>query len=441
MFLWECRDQSNHARYDKMRVTLAIFLLMSTALAARSDDDVPVGEPSNSIVWTKAFSSISAAKASESIVLIVITNDDPTLGNSSSDEPAGEDLGRKLWCGPVLSRSIRKTWQARPDLRDRSVLQCLPAGMPAALTGGNLRNQPARAIVAVCDGNYRLLAFTIGVPDTEGLLTLIEDADDARLLNQMHRDSRQKRIASIAQRTEERLSRAWRGALGEMMAAMGDGNFGGEEDVNDAVAQQQIGRLTLLHDTYEPHYLADVRLRFGLSEASDRTRLVILEQHPEARRPWAEAMIPFLAGDDFVTLWEPFCETLWGFQPIRINEDDEELLQWWDSQIEAGPVVLSLLPPLPARRLSWPPVDASGKKGKRGLGWQDAQDLAVELSYRAVDAQQLSILLHSRDLRPVDIQNPTRARYLFYEKKKKSGLAIREGEPPGRFVGILKRAL
>lgn len=195
-----------------------------------------------------------------------------------------------------------------------------------------------------------------------------------------------------------------------------------------------------MSETYQPHYLADVNLRFGLNETADQTRLVILEQHPEARRPWAAASIPFLAGEDFLTLWKPLCESLWGFQPIMIDAEDAELLQWWDSLSDTEPVVFSLQPPLLSGRTPWPPVTATGKTARRGLGWKDVQELVVQLPFRNIDAQQLFTLIHSRELKPVDIQLPTTARYLLFEPGKKAAWVAREGDPPGRFVGRLKRA-
>lgn len=426
-----------------MRVPLVITMQLCCAVAtAVAQPQPPVAKADaaeESIEWARAFSPISAVDADRTLVFMVITNDDPTIAlPPAEDSPRRIDA--KLWCAEVFSRSFRKACDVRQDLRDQTVVQSLPVGMPAALTAGKLRNQPARAIVAVCDGSYRLLGFTVGVPDTDGLLTLIEDAEDVRSLSQMFGKEREKLIAAVAQRSGERIGRTWRGALEEMIVAMGDGRFDDNADVPGATAQQQAGRLTLLSETYQPHYLADVQLRFGLTETADQTRLVILEQHPEARRPWVNATIPFLAGEDFLTLWNPLCESLWGFQPITMDAADPELLQWWDTRIDTEAVVFSLQPPLLARREPWPPVNAATKTNRLALGWKDVQQLVSQLSHRTIDAQQLFTLIHSRQLPPVDIQLPTAARYLLFEPGKKKALVVREGEPPGRFVGRLKRA-
>ncbi len=434
---WEYRDffLSCSVNGGNMRVLLAASILLSMAIVVRADDGKAEAEDADAIVWSKVFSSISAADKDE-FVFVLITNDDPYLVR----EADANQLAAKLWCAPVLSRSVRNARLRRPDLRDRITVQALPVGMPANLSGGRPRNQPARAIVALCDGDYRLLAFSVGVPDTAGVLTLIEDAEEVQAIQRAEQQSGEKVVAAIAERSADRVSRLWRGGLEEMLAVLGVDKVDDDADVPGAIAQKQMGRLTLLAETYSPIYLADVKLRFALSEAADRDRLLVLEQHPEARRPWCEAMIPFLAGSDFLTLWSPLCESLWGFQPVRPDVQQKELLDWWDSQIKTDSVVLSLQPPLLARGDPWPPV-IEGRSARRGLGWNDVQKLVVELPYRTVDAQQLAVLIESRNLGAVDIQMPTRARYLFFEPRKKSPLVVREGEPPGKFAGVLKRAI
>lgn len=183
-----------------MRVLLVIALLLQCAVYAVAEEPEAGPADAESIEWTKAFSPVSAIDADRTLVLVVITNDDPSmLRSSTEDSPKRVDAN--LWCAGVFARSLRKAFDFRQDLRGRTVVQSLPVGMPAALTGGQLRNQPARAIVAVCDGSYRLLGFTVGVPDTDGLLTLIEDAEDVRSLLQMHRQQRQEIIAAVAQRS------------------------------------------------------------------------------------------------------------------------------------------------------------------------------------------------------------------------------------------------
>jgi hypothetical protein len=108
--------------------------------------------------------------------------------------------------------------------------------------------------------------------------------------------------------------------------------------------------------------------------------------------------------------------------------------------VDAEAVVLSLKPPLLARGERWPPVTIADKTNRRAAGWNDVHELVVQFPYRTIDAQQLFTLIDSRQLTPVDIQLPTTARYLLFEPGKKTAWVARQGDPPGRFMGRLKRA-
>ncbi len=421
-----------------MRVTLALLLLAGFASSARSDE--PQAE--EVIPWQTPFQAISASDADDALVLVLITNEDPFATADSA--PAATRNKIKLanpippvWCADVLGHAYLKTIRQRADLRGRLTIQSIAAGLPKELTGGEARNLPARAVLALCDGSYRLLAVTVGVPDADELLTLIEDGEDVAAMRQLHAEDRTKTVHLIAQRSSERLSRLWRGVLEEVVVAM----HGDEDDDpgQDTESEQAfIDRMRLLGETFTPTYMADVRLRFGLTDAADRTRLVVLEQHPETRRPWCAAMIPFIAGSDFNVIWRELVESIWGHAPITADGEATELIEWFDTQIKTDAIVLSLKPPLHLRHLPWPPV--TDKAARRGAGWQQVHELALEHPFRKVDAQQLAVLIRSRDLAAVDIERPSLARYLYLEPRKRLPYVVREGDPPGRFAGRLKRS-
>ncbi len=137
-------------------------------------------------------------------------------------------------------------------------------------------------------------------------------------------------------------------------------------------------------------------------------------------------------------VWQELVESIWGHQPITAAEQAEELLAWYDLHSKTDSVVLSLQAPFHLRRLPWPPI--LDKAAKRGVGWQEVHELALEYPFRKVEPQQLAVLIRQRPLDSVDIQQPSLARYLFLEPKKKSPLVVREADPPGRFAGLLKRS-
>lgn len=434
-----------------MRASLAFSLIIIlVAFDARSDerivDDGKADEASSpeTVVWQKPFEAISSSEASETLVLVLITNDDPFLTQAAIDqfEQEESDAGPKLkvprnppvWCSDVLAYSYRKMLDQRVDLRRRIKLQSIAAGLPRELTGGQGRNIPSRAVLALCDGNYRLLGLTIGVPAPNELLTLIEDGEDVATIQELNRDQPAMVVDQIAARSRDRLSRMWRAALQEVLSVM----EGERSDADDNDRQEAFeGRMRLLSDSFEPIYLADVKLRFGLTEASDQTRLVVLEQHPEARRPWCESIIPLVAGQDFALTWKELVESLWGHQPITADAEAPELLEWYDSQAKTDAVVLSLQAPFHLRRLRWPPI--RDPSSKRGVGWQEVHKLALQHPNRTVQPQQLAVLLRQRPLNAIDMQQPSLARYLLLEPKKKAPYVVRESDSPGRIAGMLKR--
>lgn len=429
-----------------MRAFLAVVFFICVACGARSAE--PAAEETSTdetVAWQKPFEAISASKASDTLVLILITNEDPFVTQENSDRRNKQRKASKLdatkkanhnppvWCSDILAFSYRKALDRRVDLRGRLKLQSIAAGLPKEITGGTARNTPARGVLALCDGNYHLLGLTVGVPDTDELLTLIEDGQDVAGILDLHERQPTEIVKLIAERSSERLSRLWRGALEETVLAM-DGDRGEDDARRD---ESFDGRLRVLSDTFEPIYLADVKLRFGLTDATDQTRLVILEQHTEARRPWCESMIPFIAGSDFLETWGELVESIWGHQPITVEAEADDLLDWFDLQIKSDSLVLSLRPPFHLQRLPWPP--STGGDKKRGVGWSEVHSRALEHPFRSVDARQLAVLIRARDLDVVDIQQPSLARYLFIEPKRKRPMIVREADPPGRFAGILNR--
>ncbi len=414
-----------------------IFAFAHVAFCDEQDADAPVP-------WQAPFESTSASQVDGKLVLILITNEDPFVVESVAEKLAerhGENPGQQtvnppVWCSDVLAHSYRRAIARRPDLKGRLSLQSISAGLPSEVTGGKSKNLPSRAVLACCDANYRLLGMLVGVPDVDDLLTLIEDSEGVAAMRQLQSERPAEVVNMLAQRSSERLNRAWRGALEEvLMAIQGDAGDDRDESGGD---ESFPGRLRLLRETFEPTYVSDVRLRFGLTESSDHTRLVILEQHIQTRRPWCEAMIPFVAGSDFYETWRELVESLWGHQPVTADAEAPELVDWFKLQTESDSVVLSILPPPNQRHLPWPPIVDNAIR--RGIGWQDAHQLALEHPFRQIDAEQLAVVIRSCGLKPIDIHLPSTARYLFIEPNKKLPLVIRETDPPGRFAGLLKRS-
>jgi hypothetical protein len=93
-----------------MRASLVIALVIFVPCVARADEP-PADEP---IVWQQPFVSISASEASDALVLVLITNEDPFLNKELADQATARNAAGKadqnppVWCADVLSLSYRK---------------------------------------------------------------------------------------------------------------------------------------------------------------------------------------------------------------------------------------------------------------------------------------------------------------------------------------------
>lgn len=187
-----------------MRALLALTFLCATALTSAGDEPA-VDE---TLSWQPPFTAVSASEPF-SLVVMLITNDDAFAAIKPPAKEGGQPQVTQ-WCRPNLQHAYRKALAARPDLKDRCFLQYLPAGTPQQLTGGHDRNQPERAIVAICNGNYQLLSLVVGVPDSDELLTMIEDAQQVQAFIELYEGEIGKITGGIADRSMKRMTRLWR---------------------------------------------------------------------------------------------------------------------------------------------------------------------------------------------------------------------------------------
>ena len=374
----------------------------------------------------------------------MITNDDPFETQAKIDRIKKRQASAKpkakqnrnrvppVWCANVLAVSYKKVIERRKELRGRLSLQSIAAGLPKELTGDVSRNSPQRAVLAICDSHYRLLGMQVGVPDAESLLTMIEDGEEVITLAQMHTEQSGELTKAIVQRSHERLGRTWQRALDQTDQAIQG------EDGKDQKSESFSGLVQLLSQAYDPVYLEDVRLRFEISDVTVAPRLVVLEQHTRTRRPWCEAMIPFVANHDFSLLWRELVETIWGFPPITSDSPAQEFLAWYDSQAKTDSIVLSLHQDLHFRIPPW--SSRLNEPTPQKEGWGKVHEMATTHRFRKIQLQELATLIHQRSLSTIDIVRPSLARYVFFDAKKKKPYVVRQLDPPGRFAGMLKRS-
>ena len=398
--------------------------------------DEPQQNPSDAeptLDWQVPLSSLSTDAHGNQLTLMLITDGDPLA--MPPDPPRDAAAVARPWCEAVFVKSMRGLYEHRPDLRESLQLQHLAAGTPRILTGGTRPELPRRAMLVVFDGEHRLLGWLVGVPESQALVGLIEDAEEVHMVAERLRDEPGGLGAEVARRSIARLDRRWAAALDEQWQLMGGTT---EADASET-AEQLRARISLLAAVFRRAYVKDVALRFGLTEKLDRTRLAILEQHPQTRRPWCEAMIPFLAGVDFELAWRPVIESVWNRHCVSTMDRADELITWWAAIPEGQSVVLALRPPLLESTKSWPPAPGKDVASRRGLGWDSLQELLETETYRDVTAHELCHLMHDRQIRAIDIHHPSRVRYLYFESTEKNPVLIREGDIPGRYVALVKR--
>ena len=431
----------------------AIFLLISFSGFSSFALAQEVTRP---VVWETAFTPVTSGQADDHLVLMLISNDaqvgdqqvvtreknakdNPDKAAKVPARPAKDQSKQSIWCKPDFEFSYQRVLAKRADLADVCSLQSVAAGMPKHLTGEKDRNQPRRCLVAICDGHYRLLSFCVGTPSPDELLTLIEDAQEVISLIKLSGSEQAEITKPVAQRSVQRLTRLWQYSLKETLATI---DVGASDDENEAKKFDVLGVYSRLTSTFQDVYFADVKLRFGLTEASDRTRLAVLEQHPQTRQPWCDSMMPFLASADFVQLWRPLASTLWHHDPVTLAKDESsDLVDWYDSIDKTKTIVLDLQPQNDRKRpvLKIAANDAKHASHKKGIDWEDLQTLVAKFPSKNVDTQQLSGLVCLRGITGVDLFSPSQARYLVIKPNDKSAWAIRQGESPVKSYGRLKR--
>jgi hypothetical protein len=426
---------------DARFLCLVCFLCLTTFESAVGEEP---GQQKVDLTWSTPFEAISASTTVSPLVFIVITNDDP-LDDLSGDAAAKSQTDKPaiLWCKPIIESVFKRVLRSRPDLKDHYVLQPIAAGTPKLLTNGIDRTQPERAMLALCDSDYRLLALQIGVPDIDEMLTLIEDAQFVQTLqNNVGNDHADlaKRFDGVTEYNSKRMPRLWREAVDAMKKIVRQNV---EEDDDQIVESDSLKRRALarIGESFEETYLQDVKQRFAFDDASDRVRLAVIEQHTQARQPWCDAMLPFVEGSNFKENWTVFAELVWKQSPVTRHNQSQELLNWWDSNAERKMVVLALDPPILKTLRPWPPIDVDSIADKRNLGWTDLENAASKHPYRHVNAEQLATLMRARNLKPIDIELPSRARYIVFDPKRSSGVVIREGDLPAKHIGRIKRSI
>ncbi len=401
-----------------------LLLGVTVAVADEAVDEV------DGLVFREPFSGLSASEIQSKLIVFLITDEDPFQWTKAKLDKADKSRlggGPDVWCGPDFRRSFQKLFVKRPDLKDRCIAQRVVAGLPANLTADVARTLPPRAITAICDGQYRLLHFSVGVPEPDDLIQMIEDAEENKALLQLHPDAPAAIGKAVMERTNKRVRRVYREALAGLAEPMS-----GDESL--AVDEAWISKYARFVSA-----LFDVRLRFGLSDTSDLVRLIVLEQHCETRRDWCDSLAPYIIGRPMRTIMNPLVDTTWGIPAVLdINkEDHEEILTWFSSRRENSFVVLAIKPTHLDHDVAWPPPNISRNPlAKRS--WSELETVMSNHPFRSVSAEELAVVLRENNEMSINLLAPARARYVIFEPGKKKLTVVRESDLPGKFIHRLE---
>ncbi|MEM6693030.1 MAG: hypothetical protein AAF664_26610, partial [Planctomycetota bacterium] len=363
-------------------------------------------------------------------------------GEFGPDEIVDEDAApeKMPWCYADFASSLNDLYRQNPDLQNQVNVQVLPVGLPLELTGGEKQQSPPRAMMAVCDADYRWLSLAIGLPDAHQLASHLEDAQELSMWERQLAKNPIDLIDAVHNRSAKRLDRSWRDVMGSTVKEI-------KEEVDLAIVGGSLvsnrNQLLSLCESLESYYVSDVKLRFGLSEASDARRLRILEHHVQTRRPWCQAILPAIALADFRLLHSCIVDLLWGFPPVygdrlRLNESSKkEAIQWAALHLQSSPIVLSVEPVASKRFDAWPPL-ANTQRERRGNGWKDVHNKAAQGKYRSVNLSTLASILRNQGSTPIDVRFRA-VRYVALSNRNEKALAFHETDPPGKFAVLLRK--
>ena len=377
--------------------------------------------------YVEPFAPVSSGDSTKLVVLL-ISDDDAAIW-SEKMALAGKEGEPALWCEATFRKTVAKVLKTHPELRKQLVFQRFAAGTPSILTGGATPPWPRRAIIAVADNNYRLLSLAVGVPRSDDLISLIEDAEETRVMLNLFASEPKRLGESVANRAFDRVDRNYSSVIRQESVEF---DWGESPAADDPSWPTNYARVAT---EMEPVYRFDARLRFELNDNGDPIRLRTLEQHTEPRADWCLAVAPFIVGRPAIQVLPNVIDSVWMETPHGepFAPDREELTQWFKAEHENSLVVLAIKPPLLLRQMPWPPPNAEGAK-RSGRGWKALETAMSKQAFRTVDATELTLLLKIAEAKPIELTLPSRARYVCFERGSSRTFVIREGDLPAKFL-------
>lgn len=413
--------------------------------------------------WSPALAPLDPDTSIESLVVLLLTNDvDPTWAEvrKRADRSIESTNDWTVWCEKSFSDARRQIAPGYFHPSAPVLWQRLPLGLPPILTGGKPTADVSRAMVVVTDGDYRVLEFMVGVPSTDELTRLIEDAEETRRWMHQHHASPRELSVAMVDRNQARVGRLWKTEMQQQLVALGESPPEQTLDPierNKAFTDEIRVRLRPIGRQLQIAYLKEAQLRFGLTNQTDLRRLSILEQHGDTRMPWAWCLSPFLAGVDVRECYRQLAEMVWGqraiaatrLRSLQANEGRNEnadavqplagetLASWIEHQGDRSPFALKLTAVFMKDNNDRAVVASVAER--HGLGWGDLDETLSQSPVLEVSALELAIWLYRNGRRPIDLSRPSDARVLFFRSRNDHAHLIRDGDPPGRSITMIRQ--
>ena len=141
------------------------------------ESDGSGGEDVIQVKWQEPYTTLSSINGTAQLIMMLVTDD-----QAFAQLDSRRVKRREPWCATVIAQSLSGLLRHRPALKRQLSLEHLPVGTPAILCGGNPLDVPSGAMVFVLNTDHQVLAWMIGVPESDSLISLIEDAEEVQLL-------------------------------------------------------------------------------------------------------------------------------------------------------------------------------------------------------------------------------------------------------------------
>lgn len=434
-------------------MTVVVFIAIAASIVTSASAQTRVN-------WSSDFIRLDDAESERALLVLVFTNDVSPKWLRASKVPRA--VGTPVcWCETTFTQAAHRIDPGYFHPSSPIFWRRFPIGLPPILTGGNAHGDVPRTFTIVTDGQYRFLEMMVGVPEQADLSRLIEDAEETRMW--MHQycgnpaeANPTRMIEAIVNRNLERLGRLWSNELLRQRNALGDEPFPTSPDgvlvhpFNDPVAVTELflTRLRSIAGQLQTVYLHDVQSRYGLTDASDIRRLAILEQHVDTRQSWTSCLSPFAVGTDVRKTYVPLAELIWNSRVMpsetMTSQTDRASLgaalsDWIDGQGNQHAFTLRVPFAFLASLGNDHRAEVSKVAKRRGLGWSDLKAELQKLPAYQTDPLQLATWLHQTGARPIDLNRPSPTQILFFRSALDDPYAIRDGEPPGRSVTMIRK--